>query len=62
VRRLDLDWGRAYLIFSGDGVYSATRLDNGRMLTAGGAGLLRRKIELDFSACPVPDEACEDTP
>jgi hypothetical protein len=62
IRGLDLSWGRAYLIFSGDGVYSATRRDNGRALTAESPGTLRRKIEDDFAACPVPEDACEDQP
>jgi hypothetical protein len=62
VRGLDLSWGRAYLIFSGDGVCSATRRDNGRALTAETPDTLRRKIEQDFAECPVPEDAFEDQP
>jgi hypothetical protein len=62
VRGLDLSWGRAYLIFSGDGVYSATRRDNSLVLTAQTPGALRRKIEQDFAECPVPEDALEDQP
>jgi hypothetical protein len=62
VRRLDLAYGRAYVIFSGDGTYSATRLDNGRTLTAGSPDELARKLEADSMADPVAGWALEEPP
>jgi hypothetical protein len=57
LRDLDYGWGGAYLIFSGDGAYSATRRDNGRTLTAHSVPELRSLITHDFDADPVPPEA-----
>jgi hypothetical protein len=62
VRRLDLCYGQAYLIFSGDGVYSATRRDNGQVLTAASPDDLRDKIEADVTASPVPTWAFNELP
>ena len=60
VRELDFHWGEAYVIFSGDGVYSATRLDDRRVLTAGSPDELREKIRKDYDARPVPRECVPD--
>ncbi len=62
VRRLDRSYGTAYLIFSGEGSYSATRLDTGRALLAASPEELRRKIEADMAASPVPSWAREELP
>jgi hypothetical protein len=62
MRRLDRFYGTAYLIFSGDGTYSATRLDNGEALTASSPEELRRKIEADMAASPVAAWALEEPP
>jgi hypothetical protein len=62
VRRLDRTYGTAYVIFSGDGIYSATRLDNGQALTAASPGELRRKMDADLAARPVPAWAREELP
>lgn len=47
-------WGGAYLIFSGEGVYSATRRDNGCTLTDESVQGPRTKITSDFDAQPIP--------
>ncbi len=60
MRQLDFHWGGAYVIFSGDGEYSATRLDDHRVLTAGSPDELREKIRKDYETRPVPRECAED--
>lgn len=62
VRRLDCAYGTAYLIFSGDGTFSATRLDNGQALIASSPEELRHKIEADMAASPVAARAREELP
>ncbi len=54
LRDLDHHWGSAYLIFSGDGEYSATRMDDRQVLTANSPGELRSEIIADYQARPVP--------
>jgi protein involved in temperature-dependent protein secretion len=54
MRDLDRRWGSAYVIFSGDGVYSATRMDELQVLTASSPSELRSKIIADYGARPVP--------
>lgn len=50
LRKLDYAWGGAYLFFSGAGVYSATRRDNGRTLIDESVQGLRTKIALSRRA------------
>jgi hypothetical protein len=57
LRKLDYAWSGAYLIFSGEGAYSATRRDNGRTLTDESVQGLRTKVTNDFDAQPVPRDA-----
>jgi hypothetical protein len=54
LRDLNHRWGSAYLIFSGDGEYSASRMDDLQVLTANSPGELREKIIADYGAWPVP--------
>jgi hypothetical protein len=61
-RRLDRSYGTAYVIFSGDGTYSATRLHNGQALVASSPEELRGKIEADLAARPVPAWALAELP
>lgn len=53
MRWLDWRWRDAYVCFSGDGEYSATRLDDLQVLTAGSAFELQLKIVADHHARPV---------
>ncbi|HLH58514.1 MAG TPA: hypothetical protein VKV33_05105 [Streptosporangiaceae bacterium] len=62
LRDLDHHWGSAYLIFSGDGEYSATRMDDRQVLTANSPGALREKIIADYEARPVPRDLDDDGP
>jgi hypothetical protein len=57
MRWLDWRWQDDYVCFSGDGEYSATRLDDRQAVVAGSAVDLRKKIEADYSAQPVDRSA-----
>ena len=53
MRWLDWRWRDDYVVFSGDGEYSATRIDNFQALTAGSPDELKEKITADYTAQPV---------
>jgi hypothetical protein len=57
MRWLDWRWRDDYVCFSGDGEYSATRLDDRQAVVAGSVVDLQRKIEADYSARPVDRSA-----
>ncbi len=57
MRWLDWRWRDDYVVFSGDGEYSATRLDDLQAVTATSPDELKDKITADYSARPVVRQA-----
>lgn len=59
MRWLDWRWRNDYVCFSGDGEYSATRLDDHQAIVAASADELQSKITADYDARPVVRERAD---
>lgn len=55
--RLRFGWGHCYIIFSEHGAFVAQRRDTGAMVRAPTADALRKLIQDDHAADPVPEHS-----